>query len=136
MSYLTIQAMLIVHLNLASQYLEQNGTLPVVSDVEYHLLSGEHHVPSHTILSGLYNFSLVGTTDKVSPAVIVSCLQSYIHIHDSEYVVITNLVFRNCKMPLSEQRKYEYETNLLISLCFSCQIVNATFLDMAYWDII
>ena len=49
-----------------TQYLEQNGTLPIVSDVEYYLLSGEHYLPSHTILSGLYNFSLVGTAVNIT----------------------------------------------------------------------
>ena len=29
-----------------SQYLLDNGTLPVVSNVEYHFLPGEHHVPA------------------------------------------------------------------------------------------
>ena len=30
-----------------SQYLLDNGTLPVVSNVEYHFLPGEHHVPAN-----------------------------------------------------------------------------------------
>ena len=29
-----------------SQYLLDNGTLPVVSNVEYYFLPGEHHVPA------------------------------------------------------------------------------------------
>jgi len=33
-----------------SQYLlDDNGTLPVVSNVEYHFLPGEHHLSSHLI---------------------------------------------------------------------------------------
>ena len=39
-----------------SQYLLDNGTLPVVSNVEYHFLPGEHHVPANMILQDLYNF--------------------------------------------------------------------------------
>ena len=39
-----------------SQYVLDNGTLPVVSNVEYHFLPGEHHVPANTILQNLYNF--------------------------------------------------------------------------------
>ena len=39
-----------------SQYLlDNNGTLPVVSDVEYHFLPGEHQLPSNFILYGLNN---------------------------------------------------------------------------------
>ena len=33
-----------------SQYLLDNGTLPVVSNVEYHFLPGEHHVPANMVL--------------------------------------------------------------------------------------
>ena len=32
-----------------SQYLLDNGTLSVVSNVEYHFLPGEHHVPANMI---------------------------------------------------------------------------------------
>ena len=33
-----------------SQYLLDNGTLPFVSNVEYHFLPGEHLVPANMIL--------------------------------------------------------------------------------------
>ena len=33
-----------------SQYLLDNGTLPVVSNVEYHFLPGEHHIPANMTL--------------------------------------------------------------------------------------
>ena len=33
-----------------SQYWLPNGTLPVVSNVEYHFLPGEHHVPTSMVL--------------------------------------------------------------------------------------
>ena len=42
-----------------SRHLLDNGTLPVVSNVEYHLLPGEHHVPANMILQNLYNFSVI-----------------------------------------------------------------------------
>ena len=42
-----------------SQYLLDNGTLPVVSNVEYHFLPGEHHVPVNLTLQNLHNFSII-----------------------------------------------------------------------------
>ena len=38
------------HCATLSQYLLDSGTLPVVSNVEYHFLLGEHRVPANTIL--------------------------------------------------------------------------------------
>ena len=64
-----------------SQYLLDNGTLPVVSNVEYHFLPGEHHVPVNLTLQNLHNFSIIGTVSKPSPLavlVLVDCPQSYI----------------------------------------------------------
>ena len=39
-----------------NQYWSDNGTLPVVSNVEYNFLSGEHHIPTNMILQNLQNF--------------------------------------------------------------------------------
>ena len=67
-----------------SQYLLDNGTLPVVSNVEYHFLPGEHHVPANMTLQNLHNFSIIGTVHKQSPLavlVLVDCPQPYIKLH-------------------------------------------------------
>ena len=40
-----------------SKYVLDNGTLPVVSNVKYYFLPGEHHVPANLILQNLHNFS-------------------------------------------------------------------------------
>ena len=64
-----------------SQYLLDNGTLPVVSNVEYHFLPGEHNVPANMTLQNLHNFSIIGTVSKPSPLAVlalVDCPQSYI----------------------------------------------------------
>ena len=68
-----------------SQYVLDNGTLPVVSNVEYHFLPGEHHVPTNMTLQNLHNFSIIETVSEPSPlAVLVladcSQLRSLIHI--------------------------------------------------------
>jgi len=60
---------------LSQYFLDNNGTVPVVSNIEYHLLPGEHHIPPNMELNGLYNFSLIGIGDKdLSPVVMISCL--------------------------------------------------------------
>ena len=111
-----------------SQYvLDYNGTLPVLSNVRYHLLSGEHCVPQNLKLDGLYNFTLIGRTDKYSPPVVIkSCLGLFITITDDDYLVISNVVFKQCK---SIQQYNGSITNLYIGYCWSCTVENVTFLE-------
>lgn len=47
-----------------SQYLLDN-TLPVVSNVQYYFLPGEHQVPANMVLQNLQNFSIIGSTKKI-----------------------------------------------------------------------
>ena len=42
------------------QYFLDNGSLPVLSNVEYHFLPGEHHVVDTIYMEGAINFSLFG----------------------------------------------------------------------------
>ena len=82
-----------------SQYVLDNGTLPVVSNVEYHFLPGEHHVPANMTLQNLNNFSMIGIISKPSPLavlVLVNCSQSYIiKIIDSYNVTIASVISHN-----------------------------------------
>ena len=107
-----------------SQYLLDNGTLPVISDVQYHLLPGEHHIPVNMVLQNLYNFSIVGTvSNSSSPStILVGCSQEYvINIINSYYVNIENAIFKRC---------YQQQlTNLKINWCYSCTIQNVVFTD-------
>ena len=111
-----------------SQYLLDNGTLPVVSNVEYHFSPGEHHVPANMILQNLHNFSIIGAvSNSSSPVVLVGCLQPYvINIINSCFVIITNVVIKHCSI-LSNNRTSLY--NLKMSCCFSCKLENVTFLQ-------
>ena len=65
-----------------NQFVLDNGTLLVVSNVEYHFLPGEHHVPANMTLQNSHNFSIIGTVSKPSPLatvlVLADCSQSYI----------------------------------------------------------
>ena len=106
-----------------SQHLLHNGTLPVVPNVEYHFLPGEHHVPANMTLQNLHNFSIIGTVNNSSsPVILVGCSQSYIiKIINSYSVTIANVVFAKCnQLQLM---------NVEISMCYSCAIENITFMN-------
>ena len=104
-----------------SQYLLDNGTLPVMSNVEYHFLSGEHHVPANITLQDLQNFTIIGDFSKLSSqTVLVACTQtSYImNIVNSYNITIANVMF-----------KQHHQVNLLMNLCYSCIIENVIFIS-------
>ena len=111
-----------------SQYWLHNGTLPVVSNVEYHFLPGEHHVPANMMLQNLNNFSITGSISNLSlPTVLIGCSQSLyvIYISNSFFVNITNVMFKHCDMlPKNIKR-----TNLKLFCCFSCKVENVTFIQ-------
>ena len=113
-----------------SQYLlDNNGTLPVIDNVEYHLLPGEHHVQTMIELYGLFNLTFFGLTRKgLLPVVIIGCFQPCMHIIDSKHVVVKNIIFQQCNL-LQKDYNYVYETNLILTECWSCKIVNITFLQ-------
>ena len=113
-----------------SQYLLDNGSLPVVSNVEYHFLPGEHHVPASMTLQNLQNFSIIGTSSNLSsPVILVGLSQSHvIDIINSHFVTITNVVFKHFGTSSVKQEI----TNLKISCCFSCKIENITFIQYGF----
>ena len=111
-----------------SQYVLDNGTLPLVSNVEYHFLPGEHHVPANIILKNLQNFSIIGTiNNSSSPVVLVGCLQRHvINIINSQFVIISNVMIKHCSF-LPENKPTQF-TNLRLSCCFSCKIQDVIFI--------
>ena len=108
-----------------SQYMLDNGTLPVVSNVEYHFLPGEHHVPANMTLQNLHNLSITGTASNSSSPIVL--FGSYVlNIIDSEYVSIKNIMFKHCSgLPGSKL----HLTNLRLSCCFSCRIQDIIFIE-------
>ena len=58
------------------QYLLDNGSLPILSDVEYRFLPGEHHVVSSINIRDAFNLSLIGF--NFSPAKLICRPQSYV----------------------------------------------------------
>ena len=79
-----------------SQYLlDNNGSLPVVSNVEYHFLPGEHHLPTNMTLQYLHNFTITGSSRyKVSSIVLFIELPAHIKISNLVNVTISNVVFK------------------------------------------
>ena len=103
-----------------SQYWLYNGTLPAVSNVEYHFLPGEHRVPANMVLKNLHNFSITGSVNLSSPTALVGCSQYYvIFIINSQFVTITNVLFKQCDILKIKEIKL---INLNLFYCFSCRI--------------
>ena len=104
-----------------SQYFLDNDTLPVVSNVEYHLLPGEHYVISTETVefTNFQNFSLVGLYNKQLqqfPSTIL--ISTDIVIFDSYNVTIKNVIFRMLDRNVN--------VTLQLVVCISCTIENVT----------
>ena len=115
-----------------SQYLlSHNGTLPVVSNVEYHFLPGEHHVPANMTLQNLHNFSIIGITSNLSsPVVLAGCSQSYVmNIINSCSVIINSVMFKQCNALPGNKLEIN---NLRMFCCFSCKIQNVILLQYGF----
>ena len=107
-----------------SQYFLDNGKLPVVSNVEYHLLPGEHYVISTEmiLLRYLQNFSLVGLYNKklhLSSTILVS---TDIVIVNSYNVTITNVIFK-VSLPFTAG---DIDVKVQLVVCVYCTIENVT----------
>ena len=103
---------------------------PIVSNVEYHFLPGEHHVPANVILQNLYNFSIIGISNSSSPVVLVSSSQScVINIINSRFVMIYNVVLKQQNTLIDMKSRL---TNLKLLCCFSCQLQNITLLQFGF----
>ena len=111
---------------LSQYFLDNNGTLPVVSNVEYHFLPGEHHLPTDLNLKGLNNFTLSGATSSGSLlTTVVSCCYQSVHlltIAHSYKVKIVNTIFKRCN-------KSSNATHLLLYVSTSAILEDVVFLE-------
>jgi len=117
-----------------NQYLlDNNGSLPVVSNVEYHFLPGGHHmhVPTNVTLRYLHNFMIVGSYNKLSPSVLFIYLKAYVRIRNLINFTISNMVIE------ASYIDYEFSSffkcNMILSNCFSCKMTNVTFLNYGFF---
>ena len=117
------------------QYLLDNGSLPVVSNVEYHFLPGEHRVPTNMTLKNLHNFMIIGSQSFVlSSTVIIGDTQSYVKILDSINVTINNVAFKRAgkdSILYKDCRLGLY--NLVFINCSSCIIMKVKFLEYGFY---
>ena len=124
-AYYNIHCLLQSCATLRQYLLDNNGTLPVVSNVEYYFLPGEHHLPhSNTVLRNLENFTLVG--NHSSQAIIIGCslqLSYHLAIEHSCNVKISNIIFQKCGTT--------FYATLYLHVCISCQLKNITFKEFA-----
>ena len=110
-----------------SQYLlDNNGSLPVVTNVEYHFLPGEHLVPINmTLLTNLTNFVIVG---RLSNNNILSVLDSWLSdlvILNSVNVTITNVILKTSIV----ENEYHYSVctyGLVLENCSFCKLIDVT----------
>ena len=107
------------------QYLLDNGSLPVLSDVEYHFLPGEYHVNNHINIREGYNFSLIGF--DLSPVKLVCRSHHYVSVLFSYNVTITNLVFSQCSGDFGTQFGIHVTAGLFLYECSHCSVENVYF---------
>ena len=113
-----------------SQYLlDNNGSLPVVSNVEYHFLPGEHHVPTNMTLQYLHNFTITTSFNGVWSAMLFIHLQSDLIISDSINLTISNIMFRtyNYEYSYNHNDLIVKVCNVILNKCLSCKVIGVIF---------
>ena len=77
-----------------SQYLlDNNGSLPVLSDVKYHFSPGEHQIPTSITLQYLHNFVITGISGNKSLSTIL-IIGLHIKVRNSTNFTISNVVVK------------------------------------------
>ena len=112
------------------QYLLDNGSLPVLSDVKYYFLPGEHHITYVLEISYAINIWLTGVS--LSPVELVCQSQSYVHVFQSYNVTIRNLVFDQCNGDLFYQFGIDTAAGLVLHECFYCKVEDVYFLGYGF----
>ena len=114
------------------QYLLDNGSLPVLSDVEYHFLPGEHHVVNNVDIEKAFNFSLIGF--GLSPAKLVCISHYFVGVSFSFNVTIRNLAFSQCNGVLYNNFTIDQYivASLLIYNCSHCKVEDVKFFGYGF----
>ena len=116
-----------------SQYvLDNNGSLPVVSNVEYHFLPGEHRVPTNMTLQYLHNVTFTGiSSNEALSTVFFVYLREYIEISNSVNFTISNVLFE------TYVKRHKVNTvkscNVMLNNCLSCKMINITFFHYGFY---
>ena len=124
---------------LGQYLLDNNGSLPVVSNVEYHFLPGEHHVPRDMKLQYLHNFAMIGSDSSTSISTeIISSLQSYVKIFNSVNVSIINVIFTkqayDIRMSIEIHNNRNFDLfNLAFINCSNCIITKVELWEYGFY---
>ena len=121
---------------LSQYWMDNNGSLPIVSNVEYHFLPGEHHLPTDMILQYLHNFAVLGSKYVYSlsiSTVFINSLQSYLKVLDSVNVTIKNVIFKRPQMGSYLYTNDNFDLyNLAFKNCSSCKIMAVEFVEYGF----
>ena len=100
-----------------SEYFLDNNKLPVVSNVEYRFLPGDHYLTTTAIvvLEKFQNLSLFGISNEQLQPPLINLVSTNISIVNSYNVTIKNLAF-----------KALFHSNLQLAVCVSCTVQNVT----------
>ena len=114
------------------QYLLDNGSLPVISNVEYHFLPGEHHVADTIAIEEAFNFSLIGLSS--SPAKLICRFNFNIHMSVlySYNVAIKNLELSQCSGKIFSYVELHIAVGLFLYECSHCKVENILFIDYGF----
>ena len=112
------------------RYLLDNGSLPVLSNVEYHFLPGQHHVFDVIDIEEAFNFSLIGF--GLLHTNFVCCSQTYVRIFRSYNVIIKNLVFDQCSGDLFPLYAIHIAPSLFLYDCSHCIVENIVFFGYGF----
>ena len=117
------------------QYLLDDGSLPVISNVEYHFLPGDHHLPANMTLQYLCNFAIVGSEKLTSfPTVIIGDIQWYLQVLDSINVTIKNVIFNRPDIFAILYENYNSQLyNLAFIRCISCKLMGVKFIKSGFY---
>ena len=116
------------------QYLLDNGSLSVLSDVEYRLLPGEHHVVNNVTIEEALNFSLIGY--GLPPAKLVCRSHYYVgwFLSNSYNISIRNLVFSQCSVTveLFNELNVDMVASLILFNCLHCKVEDVDFFGYGF----
>ena len=121
-----------------NQYL--SSTSPGMSNITFIFLSGEHDLLSNITMQHVYNVTMVGYYNNLSPAIIFCHSADAVIIFINYFnITISSLVFKNCggygpKIDAVEAKTLYENSPLLviaamfISVCDSCNIMDVVFI--------
>ena len=112
------------------QYLLDNGSLPVLSNVVYYFLPGEHSIHGGINLMKVHNFSFIGFGS--SPAKFVCRSLSYVGVFYSYNVTIRNIEFSQCNGHLFPLIDLKLVTALLLYKCSYCRVEEVKFVGYGF----